>query len=311
MIDRQAVDWEKTGTVFNIQRYSLHDGPGIRSIVFLKGCGLRCRWCSNPESHRGAPQVMFLASNCIGCGLCERVCPAGAVVREEAKKVRILPEKCTHCGACARVCVAEALVLKGKTASVREVFTELEKDGEYYRRSGGGITLSGGEALLQPDFAAELFKAARQAGWSTAVETALFVREEAVRAVMPYTDLFLADFKLFDEADHKKFTGQSNETIKRNIRNICAQGGNVILRVPLIPGVNDSADNLRKTAAFAGELGTVKEIDLLPYHRLGAGKYEQLGRKYTLEELRQPSAQALQAAAALLENCGFRVKIGG
>lgn len=311
MGESQAVNWEQTGTIFNIQRYSLHDGPGIRTIVFLKGCGLRCRWCSNPESHLGAPQVMFLPASCIGCGLCEAVCPVGAVVREGDRKIRILPEKCTHCGECARVCVAEALVMKGMKATVREVFTELEKDREYYRCSGGGVTLSGGEALLQPAFAAELLKACRQAGWNTAVETALFVQEEALRTVMPFTDLFLADFKLFDEDAHKKFTGQSNVKIKRNIQYISEYGGKIVLRIPLIPGVNDSENNLRKTAAFAKELGTVEEIDLLPYHRLGAGKYAQLGLEYSLAALRQPSPESLKGAEKILSGYGFHVKIGG
>lgn len=305
----ESIDWNQTGTVFNIQRYSLHDGPGIRSIVFFKGCSLRCQWCSNPESQKGAPQVLFVKSRCIGCRACAKVCPANAIVFEENR--RIVQEKCIHCGECAKACMADALEEKGKRVTVREIYEELKKDEIYYSYSRGGITLSGGEALLQPKFAAELFKACRQSGWNTAVETALFVTRDAIDAVLPFTDVFLADFKVFDSAAHQAYTGRPNDRIKENIRYISEQGGAVILRIPLIPGVNDSESNLRATAEFAKNLETITEVDLLPYHRLGVNKYEQLGRDYSLSDLRQPSGKTVQQIADFFKAYGFTVQIGG
>lgn len=305
----EPIDWNRTGTIFNIQRYSLHDGPGIRTIVFFKGCALRCKWCSNPESQISDPQILFIKSRCIGCRACEKACPSGAIVMEENR--RILEDKCIHCGNCAKACMAEALELKGQKVTVREVYEQLKKDEVYYAYSEGGITLSGGEALLQPEFAVELFKACHQSGWNTAVETALFVSEDAIRTVLPYTDLFLADFKVFDSEAHRTYTGQSNDTIKQNIKYISDNGGKIILRIPLIPGVNDSESNLRSTALFAKELGTIEEIDLLPYHRLGVNKYDQLGRDYLLPELRQPSGASMRNIADILKEYGFRVRIGG
>lgn len=309
MAELQPIDWNQTGTIFNLQRYSLHDGPGIRTIVFLKGCGLRCKWCSNPESQKPEPQILFLKSRCIGCRACEKACPANAIVFEETR--RIDEEKCTHCGKCAAACMAGALENKGQQVTVREIYEQIKKDEIYYECSGGGVTLSGGEALLQPEFAAELLKACRQSGWNTAIETALFAGEDCVKKVLSYTDLFLADFKLADREMHQKYTGQPNDRIKQNLKYISEHGGNIILRIPFIPAVNDSENNLRATAEFTRGLGTIQEIDLLPYHRLGVNKYEQMGRNYGLPELRQPTAESLQKAEQILKEYGFRVQTGG
>lgn len=309
MPELHTVDWDAEGTIFNIQRYSLHDGPGIRTILFFKGCGLRCKWCCNPESQETRPQVLFTKSLCIGCRACETVCPVNAVTFQG--EGRILRDRCIDCGACAQACVSGALALKGETITVRKAMEELEKDEVYYSYSGGGVTLSGGEALLQPDFAREVLKACHGRGWNTAVETALYVGREALAAVLPHTDVFLCDFKHSDREVHRKYTGQYNDAILENLRWLSANGANIILRIPLIPSVNDSEENLRRTAAFARELGTVGEIDLLPYHRLGVNKYAQLGRPYPLGDL-QPSPKArVEELAALLRKSGFQVKIGG
>ncbi len=305
----EPIDWNRTGTIFNIQRYSLHDGPGIRSIVFFKGCGLRCEWCSNPESQKSTPQILFVKSRCIGCRACEKICPASAIVFE--KNRRVAEDKCIHCGECTKACMAEALELKGQEVTVREVYEQLKKDEIYYNYSGGGITLSGGESLLQPEFSAELFKACHQSGWHTVVETALFVSQDAIQTVLPHTDLFLADFKVFDSETHRTYTGQPNDRIKENIKFISENGGKIILRIPLIPGVNNSESNIRSTAEFAKQLGTIEEIDLLPYHRLGVNKYDQLGRDYLLPDLRQPSGKVMQQIAEILKEYGFLVQIGG
>ena len=305
----EPVDWNQTGTVFNIQRYSLHDGPGIRTILFFKGCGLRCRWCCNPESQESVPQVLFTGSLCIGCRSCEKVCPVHAITFEG--NGRILRDRCINCGACARACVSGALALKGRKITVREALGELGKDEIYYSYSGGGVTLSGGEALLQPDFAREVLKACRGRGWNTAIETALFVDRGAVEAVLPYTDVFLCDFKLFDRTMHRQYTGQYNDKILENLSWLSENGAKVILRIPLIPSVNDSEDNLLRTAEFAKKFTGIEEIDLLPYHRLGVGKYEQLDRAYPLPDVRQPKKDKVEALAALIRNAGFTVKVGG
>lgn len=303
------INWELTGNVFNIQRYSLHDGPGIRTVLFLKGCGLRCKWCCNPESQDARPQILFTKSRCIGCRECRRVCPQNAIVFEEAK--RIDRARCIRCGACTSACMAGALELKGTAMTVREVFEEIEKDEMYYRNSGGGVTLSGGEALLQPAFAAEVLKACHDKGWNTAIESALFVSREAIDAVLPHTDVFLADFKLFNSEKHRCFTGQSNEHIKENFRYISQHGGNIIMRIPLIPTVNDSRENLEQSGRFAEEIGTIQEVDLLPYHRLGINKYEQLTLRYKMPDLCQPDKKRMNELAEIFQDMGFRVAIGG
>ena len=304
-----AIDWDRTGNVFNIQRYSLHDGPGIRTILFFKGCGLRCRWCCNPESQDPKPQILFLKSKCIGCRSCARVCPAGAIVFEKDR--RIDAAKCVRCGRCAQACMAGALERKGGPMTVREAIREMEKDEVYYSYSGGGVTLSGGEALLQPAFAAEVLKACRRNGWNTAIETALFVGRDALDAVLPYTDLFLADFKLFDSEAHRAYTGQPNDRIRENYRYLAEKGAKIVMRIPLIPTVNDSEQNLRASARFARELGSIEEVDLLPYHRLGVNKYGQLGRPYGLPDVALPGKKRMEELAGIFREMGFAVKIGG
>ncbi len=310
MPKNENVDWNFSGNIFNIQRYSLHDGPGIRTILFLKGCGLRCKWCGNPESQQAQPQVMFIKSRCINCRACERVCPVNAIVFEENR--RIDASKCIHCGACAKACAAGALEMTGRKITVRGAFDEIKKDEIYYSYSGGGVTLSGGEPILQPDFAREVLKACRLSGWNTAIETGLFVGRDAIAKVLPYTDVFLADFKLFDSGSHRIYTGQANEKIKDNFKYISDNGGNIIMRIPLITTINDARGNLTKTAEFAKELGTVEEVDLLPYHRLGVNKYERLGRAYQVpEDIKRPDAEDINESAEVFRKYGFRVKIGG
>lgn len=308
MADRN-INWDLKGNVFNIQKYSLHDGPGIRTILFLKGCSLRCKWCCNPESQESNSQVLFIKSRCIGCKKCENACPSNAIVFEESRRIDNL--KCTHCGACAKICMAGALELNGTKMSVRDAVEEIKKDRTYYSYSGGGVTLSGGEALLQPDFAAEVLKACKQMGLNTAIETALFVNREAIDAVLPYTDLFLADFKLFDSTAHRSYTGQPNEKIKDNFKYIAQQGGNIIMRIPIIPTINDTKENLEKSAEFAKKIGSIKEVNLLSYHRLGVNKYEQVGRKYYMPKIKEPGKQKMYEYAKIFKNKGLDIAIGG
>lgn len=206
-----SINYNMTGTVFDMQRFSLHDGPGIRTIVFLKGCPLHCRWCSNPESQNNSPIVMYKKSDCFKCGRCISVCKVGAISFDN--ETHIDREKCTGCGECTNVCPSGALVLKGKTMTIQQAIKELKKDATIFRRSDGGVTLSGGEPLVQHDFASQLLLACKSQGWNTAIETTGFGSSEAIEKVIPYVDTVLLDIKHIDPYTHKKFTGISNEVI--------------------------------------------------------------------------------------------------
>ena len=266
--------------VTNISRGSLHDGPGVRTVVYLKGCSLRCRWCHNPETFSVAPEVLFAQVKCIGCGRCINVCPACHVLRGEEHV--ILREKCTGCGKCADACPAGALTMSGKDMTAEEVLKEVKKDRHFYARSGGGVTLSGGECLLQAEFSAKLLELCKNEGIHTAIETALFVPWENVRTVLPYTDFVFADLKLPDACRHREYTGQENGKIIENLRRLTREHENVTVRIPLICGVNDTPEDM---AAFAAVLDTMgeglREVELLKYNPLAEGKYQMLGAAYT------------------------------
>lgn len=205
------VNDQMEGIVFNIQRYSIHDGPGIRTIVFLKGCPLACQWCSNPESQKLSPEMIYNSTSCIGCGACQNVCSVGAI--DPSNPYWIDRKRCTSCGKCQEVCFSGALQMKGQTMTVAEVIKELKKDATIYRRSGGGITLSGGEPLVQSEFARELLMACQSLGWHTAIETTLYASAEVIDKVFPYIDLALVDVKSMDAGIHQKYTGVSNDLI--------------------------------------------------------------------------------------------------
>lgn len=274
-----------TGTIFNIQRHSIHDGPGIRTIVFLKGCPLACVWCSNPESQAFALQLSFDTTKCIRCGACIDACPEGAVYWDSADAPEGLERpltphldraRCTACGSCAEVCYAGALRIEGQHISAAEVVEEVLKDRAFFDRSGGGITLSGGEPLAQPAFAAEILRLAREAGLHTAMETAGCVPWENVAQSLPYCDLFLFDIKHAEAARHRALVGSDNQSILANLQQLCARGARVIVRVPVIAGFNDTVTDLEAIAGIVRGVG-VDEIHLLPGHRYGAGKYRLLG----------------------------------
>ncbi|MCT4687894.1 glycyl-radical enzyme activating protein [Vallitalea sp.] len=304
----KEVNWEEKGTIFNIQRFSLHDGSGIRTIIFFKGCTLRCKWCSNPESQNYKKQIMFINKNCIQCNRCVEVCPTGAI--DLQLKSRIAFEKCNQCGKCIEVCNAEALEMSGKNVTVKEVFDIIMKDSVYYRRSGGGVTLSGGEALLQPEFAREILKACKQIGLNTAIETAAFVTKESLQQVLPYTDLVLLDIKIMNSTLHRRFTGQNNDKILKNAEYITQCCNRVIIRIPVITGVNDTEKNILDTVKFAKKIH-VNEIHLLPYHRLGTNKYEYLGYIYEMQNIDIPLNKNLNKLKNIISNSGLKCKIGG
>jgi len=298
---------EKKGLIFNIQKFSLHDGPGIRTTVFMKGCPLQCRWCSNPESVRPYSEIMLYDVRCIGCRKCEEACPTGAIYFSE-KGREVDWDKCDQCLACARVCPSKAIELTGQEMTVEEVVKVLEEDRIFYQNSGGGMTVSGGEALLQWEFVRDLFRRSRKRGIHTALDTTGSAPWQNVEQVLAHVDLVLHDIKHMDSRKHREATGVGNEQILENVRRVAAKVDTWV-RVPLIPGFNDSETNLRQVAQFASSIGAVK-VSILPYHEWGASKYEKLGRTYPMEGTPSPDESAQEGAQKIMESFGLKADIG-
>ena len=278
------------GMIFDIQRFSIHDGPGIRTTVFFKGCPLGCKWCHNPEGISPAPVLSFMASKCIGCGYCFRACTQAVHSMRDGQHV-MDRSRCEVCGRCATECHAQALELIGRRASVEEVMAEVLADRAFYQTSGGGMTLSGGEPLMQFEFALALLRAAKKEGLHTCVETSSFVSWTNFERVLPLTDLFLCDVKDTSDARHLANTGVSNGLIQSNIRRLHEAGANLRLRVPLVPGCNDAQDNLDGLARLAGELPRIEGVEILLYHKLGLSKHQRLGSHNPLEFDPTPNAK--------------------
>ena len=306
-----------TGTVLNIQRYCSHDGPGIRTTVFLKGCSLRCKWCSNPESIRLKPELAYDVSMCTGaaeCGLClKSPFPEGAfyVVEGEDDKIRVNWDLATDCEQeTISLCPTHALYMFGTEMSVEEVIKEVAKDASFYRSSGGGMTLSGGECLMQPDFCAALLEEAHNNGINTAIETAGNVSWAFFEKVLPHIDTVLHDIKLTNPERHKKWTGVDNKRILENFRKAYETFPNIsfIARTPLIPGVNDDEEFIRSVLEFIRPYKNVIDYELLPYHRFGIGKYEFLGMIYDLDDFTTPSDESVQRLQAIIDEAFGRNK---
>ncbi len=300
---------ETVGTIFNIQRYSIHDGPGIRTLVFFKGCPLRCLWCSNPESQNTYPEILFSKVKCIGCGKCSEVCSEDAIIKSADK--RIDRDKCNRCLKCIETCYAEALEVAGKKMTVEEVIKEVEKDRPFYEKSGGGITVSGGEPLMQPKFLIELLKECKNRNINTAIETCGYVSWKTFNEVLEYIDLVLFDLKHMDSNSHEEFTGKNNNIIIENIKKISKSKKLMIIRFPLIPGYNDSNKNIKQTGEFVKMLEGVNEINIIPFHRLGESKYEKLDMEWTMHDVKPPEIDRLEEIKKILESYGLKVKIGG
>ena len=296
------------GIVFNIQRYSIDDGPGVRSTVFLKGCPLICTWCSNPESQNPLPEITWRYTSCKHCGTCAAVCPKKAITLE-GDDVKIDRKACTVCGICVDACVPEALNISGKRMTVEEVFNVVKRDYDYYEASGGGVTASGGEILMQPDFVAALFKRCRNEGIGTCADTSGFGGNEAFKKILEYSDLVLFDLKHMDPVEHMRECGQSNELILSNLDVAVKSSAQIIIRVPLIPDFNTSDEALSAIAQAVVEKISDAEVDIMPYHRYGANKYRMIGMKYTLDELRELLQQEKTHAKEIFESYGLKCEV--
>lgn len=320
MTDNMAYDPDISGTVLNIQRFSVHDGPGIRTVVFIKGCSLRCIWCSNPESMSRREQIGFHPDRCIGidkCGACIELAPdRSALTVEDNRVTGLSAENPQDYLRSAEACPSGALKIWGKTTTVGEVMREVIADREFYEESGGGLTLSGGEALIQTRFAVELLKAAQAEGISTCVETALNVRPEALHAALPYIDLALCDLKHLDSSAHQQYTGVANKRILENLQIVADSGTPIVIRIPVVPGLNGTSDNLRATAKYLVEkLGdSVAQVQLLPFRKLGVEKYASLGISYPMQDFEAPPREVwekkLLRHAKMMSSTGLDVVAG-
>jgi len=298
------------GTIFDIMKYSTHDGPGIRTTVFFKGCPLSCPWCHNPEGQSVRPELSFSLDRCIRCGECVKVCPENAIsVIDGALLTR--RDVCRLCGCCSKVCQSRAREIVGKIMTVPQVMKEIEKDIIFYDESKGGVTFSGGEPLMQPDFLTEVLQSCKEKDIHTAVETCGLAKSEDLARIEPYVDLFFYDLKIIDDVKHRQLTGISNRTILMNLRGLTQHHDNIIIRFPLIPGINDEEDNVLQIRAFISSLRNVQEIHILPYHKGGIEKYRRLGKEYRLPEIQPPSDQKLSRIGDIFRRVGLEVKIGG
>ena len=289
----------QSGLVFNLQRYSLQDGPGIRTTVFLKGCPLRCWWCHNPEGLAAAPEIVVMSERCIKCGKCREACPVTAAGGD-----------CTGCGACADACPTAARQRVGRPMTVADVLAEVLKDRIFYDESGGGVTFSGGEPLAQPEFLLELLQACRAREIPTAVDTCGFAARDDLLAAARWTDLFLYDLKILDDARHRQYTGISNVTILENLAALGRVHRNIWVRVPVVPGFNDAADDLAATVCLAASVPGVKQVNLLPYHKTGAHKLPRVGRAAAAVAV-PPSSDFMEELAERLRTFGLPVVAGG
>lgn len=300
-------DQQLKGCLFNIERFAVHDGPGIRVLIFFKGCPLRCIWCCNPESQNSSPEIMISHERCIKsneCELCLGTCLQGAISFSQSRIISLDRKQCNHCGDCAEVCPAKAIQIIGKHYSVSDVFEIVHQEMSFFCRSGGGITLSGGEPLLQPAFALELLRKANSEGLDTAIETCGHVPWESLYLALQELNTIFYDLKIMDSDLHLQYVGFDNQLILNNLRKLseACDTPKIIARTPIIPGFNDSEENIQSTAEFVAGLNGVFRYELLPYHRLGEGKYQSLGFTSQMEGVEKPTVEKMSRLQALIDN---------
>lgn len=295
--------------IFNIQKFSIHDGPGIRTTIFFKGCPLTCQWCHNPESQSYKKEILIQKERCSVCGECEKHCSSQAI-RKVDSKVIYDESKCNYCETCIVRCHNNAREIVGKEYTVDDVMKEIEKDKAFYEQSGGGVTLSGGEVMTQIDFVEELVKACKEQGISVVIDTCGYAPSEYFLRIMKDIDIFLYDIKLMDSEAHEFYTGKDNALILENLRLLSSEGATIQLRLPLIEGINTSDEDIQKIIEFISSL-TVHSVNLLPYHPMGQGKYTKMNIEYPLETLIRPSDVRLEDIQARFRQENYKVQIGG
>ncbi|MGV8983446.1 choline TMA-lyase-activating enzyme [Clostridium sp.] len=304
---------ERKAMIFNVQKYNVYDGPGVRTLVFFKGCPLRCKWCANPEGLDRKYQVMFKRDSCIDCGACVSVCPVSIhTISKELKHEVMHSLDCIGCRKCEAKCTESALSIVGNVKTVSEIMEIIEEDREFYNVSGGGVTLGGGEVLMQAEFAADLLMACKQEGINTAIETCGYTKLESILKVAEFTDLFLFDIKHIDPECHYKLTGVRNEQILENLKELLHLRYNVKVRMPLLKGINDNQDEIERGIDFLmpfRDYKNFKGIDLLPYHKLGVNKYTQLGTEYPIKEDPSLSSDELNIIEKWVKKYEFPVAV--
>lgn len=297
------------GLIFDIKRYSIHDGPGLRTTVFFKGCPLRCLWCHNPESQKTTQEIMYYEDKCILCLTCKHICKFDAIEIKK-NKISIDTKKCTLCGDCTDNCPTTALKMVGKFYDVDELVEEVLKDKSFFE-DGGGVTISGGEPFLQYEFLIELLKALKEENVHIALDTTGFTEEEKLIETTKYVDLYLYDIKHMDSGKHKAYTGVGNEKILKNLKSLDKHGGKIALRLPIIPSINDDEENIKRTIEFIKTLRNVVSVDLLPYHSMMVDKYKRLNMPFFVSHIKEPTNEEMEKLKETFEKEGFKVNVGG
>lgn len=296
--------------IFDIKKYAVHDGPGIRTTVFFKGCPLACRWCHNPEALLPRRELVLFEEKCLACGECFRVCPQAAHEKRSDGTRVYHRDRCVLCGACTEVCYAEALVMEGREVTVEALMVELRKDLPFYQNSKGGVTLSGGEPLLQHEFALALLQQCKAESLHTAVDTSGQAPWSVFEALLPYIDLVLYDLKQIDSHRHRAHTGSHNGRILENLKRLGESGTPIEIRMPIVPTINDDPQQIEETARFLAGIGGITRVAVLPYHQLGASKYARLGRQYQLAGVEPPEPARMEGLAGILRAQGLNVHVG-